>query len=138
MALKHETLAGFAASLLRGAAVAGLVSATPALADQPADAESDAVIALEVEHAVTRILSIDGDPAFGEYLGGECVTCHQQSGEGSSIPPIRGLPADYTVQALVEYKLGARDNNVMKLMTARLGDEEIAALAAYFAGFDVD
>lgn len=138
MAQENATLARVVAASWCRAAAVGLLAASPALADQPAGGDTGAAIALEVEHAVTRILSIDGDPAFGEYLAGECVTCHQQSGEGASIPPIRGLPADYTVQALVEYKLGARDNNVMKLMAARLGDEEIAALAAYFASFDVD
>ena len=111
-------------------AVALGLAASPALADQPSTNDPEAVLALDVEHAVTRILSIEGDVAYGEYLAGECVTCHQQSGEGGNIPPIRGLPADYTVLALVEYKLGARDNSVMKLMTARLADEEIAAPAA--------
>lgn len=94
---------------------------------------SGAALALEAEHTVTRILSLEGDPAYGEYLGGECVTCHRQAGGSSGIPPIRGLPADYTVQALVEYKLGIRENDVMKLMTARLADDEIASLAAHFA-----
>jgi cytochrome c len=93
----------------------------------------EATVPPEVDSAVARILSIDGDAAYGEYLGGECVTCHQQSGDASSIPAIRGLPAAYTVQALVEYRLGLRSNEVMKLVSARLKDEEIAALAAYFS-----
>jgi cytochrome c len=87
---------------------------------------------------VTRVLSIDGDAAYGEYLGGECFTCHQQSGNAYGIPPIVGLPTDYAVQALVEYKLGVRSNDVMKLMTVRLSDEEIAALAAYFSAMETD
>jgi cytochrome c len=101
-----------------------------------ANASDTAALALEVEHVVTRILALDGDPAYGEYLGGECVTCHQASGAASGIPPIHGLPVDYTVQAMVEYKLGTRPNPVMKLMTARLSDEEIAALAVYIAGME--
>jgi cytochrome c len=101
-----------------------------------AHAMEEAELAIEVEHAVTRILALDGDPAYGEYLGGECVTCHQVSGAASGIPPIRGLPIDYTVQAMVEYKLGARPNPVMKLMTSRLSDEEIAALAVYMADME--
>ncbi len=96
-------------------------------------ASDEAALSIEVEHAVTRILALDGDAAYGEYLGGECVTCHQASGAASGIPPIHGLPVDYTVQAMVEYKLGARSSPVMKLMTARLSDEEIAALAVYIA-----
>ena len=114
-----------------GAATAALfgIVMTPA----PALADEEAARLLEAEQQVTRILSTSGDPAFGAYLGGECATCHQQSGSGSGIPPIAGLPADYTVQALVEYRLGIRTNEVMQLMAKRLADEEIAALAAYFA-----
>lgn len=115
-----------------------LAAASQAIAGDARASAGDAASVLEAEHTVTRILSIEGDRAYGEYLGGECVTCHQQSGNASGIPPIRGLPADYTVQALVEYKLGIRTNDVMKLMTARLSDEEIAALASYFADAAVD
>lgn len=118
----------------RHAAVVATVAALAGPA--PANASDDAALALEVEHAVTRVLAIDGDAAYGEYLGGACVTCHQASGAASGIPPIRGLPVDYAVQAMVEYKLGARPNPVMKLMTARLSDEEIAALAVYIAGME--
>lgn len=117
----------------RAAVVAAVaVVALPA----SAMASDDAALALEVEHVVTRVLALDGDAAYGEYLGSACVTCHQASGAASGIPPIRGLPVDYAVQAMVEYKLGARPNPVMKLMTARLSDEEIAALAVYIAGME--
>ena len=93
---------------------------------------------LEAEHLATAILALGGDTAYGEYLGGECVTCHQQSGGSDGIPPIVGLPVDYTVKALVEYKLGIRPNDVMQLMSKRLANEEIAALAAYFAEIKAD
>jgi cytochrome c553 len=71
----------------------------------PASAGDEAAKLLEAEHQVTRILSEAGDPAFGAYLGGECAICHQQSGNSDGIPPIAGLPVDYTVQALVRMKL---------------------------------
>ena len=125
-------IAAAAAFLVSGAASAS-DSSSSGLADSSPVSSGNGALTLEAEHAVTRILSLEGDPAYGEYLGGECVTCHRQSGGSSRIPPIRGLPADYTVQALVEYKLGIRENEVMKLMTARLAEDEIASLAAYFA-----
>lgn len=87
----------------------------------------------EADERVAAILSITADPAYGAYLAGDCVTCHRQSGGADGIPPIAGLPAEHTVNALVEYKLGIRDNEVMVIRVARLGDEEIAALAAHFA-----
>lgn len=77
-------------------------------------------------------LAIEGDPAYGEYLSGECVTCHRVSGGDSGIPAITGWPKENFIHALYEYKERFRDNPVMQTVTARLGDEEMAALAAYF------
>ena len=78
------------------------------------------------------VLAQKGDPEYGEYLAGECVTCHQQSGHAEGIPSIVGLPEDYFVHALFEYKTNVRQNEVMKLRVINLNNEEIAALAAYF------
>ncbi|MCB1432976.1 MAG: cytochrome C, partial [Alphaproteobacteria bacterium] len=49
------------------------------------------------------------------------------------IPPIAGLPRADFIRALLEYRTNIRLNEVMKLRALALGDEEIAALAAYFA-----
>ena len=103
----------------------------PAIASDRANDSTK--LTLEAEQATMRVLSLDADLELGAYLGSECATCHQRLGAASSIPPIVRLPGDYIVRALVEYRLGIRDNNVMKLMSARLKDEEIAALAAHFS-----
>ena len=87
----------------------------------------------QVHDQVAAILTLSADPAYGDYLSGDCVTCHRRSGGGDGIPPLAGLTADHIVTALVEYRLGLRDNEVMTVRAARLGDEEIAALAAHFA-----
>lgn len=73
-----------------------------------------------------------GDMALGEYLSSECVTCHQISGRGSGIPPIIGLPDDSFVMIMGQYRDKKRDNPIMQTIAARLSNEEIAALAAYF------
>ncbi len=96
-----------------------------------AAADAEPAVAGDVE----TILAITGDPAYGAYLAGECVTCHRASG-GAGIPQIAGLPADYFVTALVEYRSGLRDNEVMVTTASRLGDAEIAALAAHFSSLD--
>lgn len=76
----------------------------------------------------------EGDPAYGEYLSAQCLTCHPASGQPQAgIPPIVGMPADALVDALLAYKNGDRDNQVMRSMAGTLGIEEFAALAAYFA-----
>lgn len=82
------------------------------------------------------VLKMDGDPDYGEYLAGECVTCHQATGHADGIPSIVGLPKDYFVKSLFEYLNNVRSNDVMKLRVANLSNEEIAALASYFSSLD--
>ena len=74
-----------------------------------------------------------GDPVYGEYLSTQCVTCHHSGASQGSIPPIVGLPPSAFVDALLSYKNGERENQVMRNVTSTLGLEEISALAAYFA-----
>ncbi|PTW63357.1 cytochrome c [Breoghania corrubedonensis] len=81
-------------------------------------------------------MAIEGDAAYGEYLAGECVTCHQRSGRTDGIPSIVGWPREAFIRALFEYKSNVRRHQVMSMMTANLGNEEIAALAAFFSGLD--
>ncbi|MFN4193216.1 MAG: c-type cytochrome [Tabrizicola sp.] len=80
-----------------------------------------------------EILAIRGDPAYGEYLASECRTCHQIDGSDQGIPSITGWPAEDFVVAMHAYKQKLRPHPVMQMMASRLNEEEIAALAAYFA-----
>ena len=47
------------------------------------------------------------------------------------IPPV-GWPREDFIRALFEYKTNVRSHPVMQMITSNLGDEEVAALAAYF------
>lgn len=73
-----------------------------------------------------------GDPAYGEYLAGECTTCHQRSGQSKGIPSITGWPAEQFIAVLKSYKHKDRPNEVMQSIAGRLGDTEMESLAAYF------
>lgn len=73
-----------------------------------------------------------GDRALGEYLAGECVTCHQASGRFNGIPPIVGWPEASFIAIVDEYRRKTRPHAAMQTIAARLSDEEVAALAAYF------
>lgn len=73
-----------------------------------------------------------GDPAYGEYLSGECVTCHRVDGKETNIPDITGWPPEAFISVLQSYKAKERENKVMQTIAAGLGDDEMAALAAYF------
>lgn len=80
-----------------------------------------------------EILAIQGDPDYGEYLSNECLTCHRADGAAEGIPGITLWPEEDFVVAMHAYKRKLRPHPVMQMMAGRLNNEEIAALAAYFA-----
>lgn len=90
------------------------------------------IVATPVAVMGTTPLAVKGDAAFGEYLSSECVTCHQVSGRYDGIPPIVGWPEESFVEIMNEYRHKKRSNAVMQTIAARLTDDEVAALAAYF------
>jgi cytochrome c553 len=71
-----------------------------------------------------------------------CGSCHRTDGSGGpENAKIAGLPADYIVQQMADFKTGARKTSVAgrvppDVMTATakgVSDQEIAAAAAYFS-----
>lgn len=82
------------------------------------------------------VLAIEGDIEYGEYLASECTTCHQANGTNDGIPSIVGWETDDFATAMHAYKEKHRDNPVMQLVTGRLSNDEIAALAAYFRSLE--
>ena len=74
------------------------------------------------------------DLSYGEYLSGECVTCHRQDGVGKGIPAINGLDPEVFASIILAYKAGEMEHPVMQMVASRLDAEQIASLAVYFAG----
>jgi len=75
----------------------------------------------------------NADVAYGEYLAGECVTCHSTDGADKGIPNIIGLEAEGFAYIMHSYRNKELENKVMQLVAGRLDDEQIASLAVYFA-----
>ena len=73
------------------------------------------------------------DVEFGRYLASECITCHGTAKADSTIPNIFGLGELHFVEVIKAYRDRALPNPVMQSIAGRLRDEEIDALAAYFA-----
>lgn len=71
--------------------------------------------------------------AYGEYLSGQCVTCHQASGADKGIPSIIGWDVASFVRVMESYRNRERENPVMQSIARSLTDEDILALASYFA-----
>jgi cytochrome c len=82
---------------------------------------------------IARKPGLAADLAYGEYLASECITCHRVAVDEGAIPAIVGLPRPYFVNALRDYRAGRRTNPVMQNVARSLNDEQIEALAAYFA-----
>jgi len=113
---------------------ANLIAYLRTFSDNPADIPEADPTATSLSHDLDpTILALVGDPEYGEYLSGECTTCHQSSGSDDGIPSITLWPEEDFVLAMHAYKNKQRNHPVMQMMAGRLGDEEIAALAAYFA-----
>lgn len=71
----------------------------------------------------------------GKEKSAICSTCHGADGVSSSsnYPTLAGQYPDYLVQALKEYRSGARKNGVMAGFSSNLTIEDIKELSAWFA-----
>jgi len=74
-----------------------------------------------------------GDIEYGQYLGAECASCHQQSGATEGIPSIHGMDAEVFVALMLAYRSKEMENPVMQMIAGRLDDEQIGSLALYFS-----
>ncbi len=90
---------------------------------------------LEAEEERYAKILAQADSAYGEYLAGQCVTCHAPTGAPEGIPHIHGLPDVYLVQTMLAYKEGThgRTNPAMVNIAKNLSEEELGSLAKYFS-----
>jgi cytochrome c553 len=78
-----------------------------------------------------------GDQALaksGEAKSAMCLGCHGAKAQGNGqFPRLAGQHSEYLVQQLKAFKQGSRTAGPMQAITANLSDDDIKALAAYFA-----
>ena len=81
-------------------------------------------------------------PAKGNAESGKakaaqvCAACHGPDGNKPSAPDqpiLAGQHYDYLVRALNDYKLGRRNNAIMKGFAGQLSKQDIEDLAAWFS-----
>jgi cytochrome c553 len=80
-----------------------------------------------------------GDPSAGEEKARMCAGCHGIAGwrnayPAYSVPKLGGQHAEYLAAALNAYRSKERAHPTMQAVAASLSDQDIADLAAYFAG----
>ena len=76
------------------------------------------------------------DAAGVRALAANCAPCHGPGGHpanGSDAKPLAGLPANDFERAMAGFKRGERPGTVMPQIAKGYGDDEIAALASWFA-----
>jgi cytochrome c553 len=76
--------------------------------------------------------------AVGKGQAWSCASCHGEAGQGNlNTPRLAGQPAEYLHKQLQDFKSGLRHNESMAFVARALSDEDMAKLAAYYAGIDL-
>lgn len=70
----------------------------------------------------------------GPPIAASCFTCHGPSGRGGFAPVLAGQSYEALKDKLYKYKSGVLKNPMMSPVASPLKDEEVEALAHYFAG----
>ena len=93
------------------------------------------MIAAATGVALAQTAIAAGDPAAGKEKAAVCQQCHGLDGNGPTpqFPKIGGQHAGYIVQALEDYKTGARQDPVMAAFSTALSKQDQQDLAAWYA-----
>lgn len=84
--------------------------------------------------SVALPLTAHGAGPSPELMARNCYTCHGPQGVSAGpMPPLKGLPADYIVQAMVEFKADKRPGTIMNRIAKGYSDENTRLLADYIA-----
>ena len=90
-----------------------------------------AVLAVSASSAMAA-----GDAAKGKAKAASCAACHGATGTSMvpTYPNLKGQKAAYVVKQLKAFKSGARKDPTMNAMSKPLSDDDMANLAAHYAG----
>lgn len=74
------------------------------------------------------------DPHLGRNLAAACANCHGTNGVSQQgMPNLAGQQRTYLVQQMKDFRSGARPATLMHQISKGYTDEQIEALAAFFA-----
>jgi cytochrome c553 len=114
-------------------ATAGFTAAAQAPAAAPTTPSPAAAVAAPAKPAVGK-----GNAATGRQLTYTCQGCHGITGYQNAyptyhVPKIGGQSSEYLVNALGEYKKGARKHPTMQAQSQSFSDQDIADIAAFLS-----
>jgi cytochrome c553 len=70
---------------------------------------------------------------YGKHLAEECSSCHRQRGPNPGIAPIDEWDLDHIIATMKAYQSGERPNPAMGSVAKSLNEEQLQALALYYA-----
>ncbi|CAA6802395.1 MAG: Unknown protein [uncultured Thiotrichaceae bacterium] len=87
-------------------------------------------------------ISQAADLANGKSLNKNCALCHGTHGQGASgklSPRLAGLPKEYLIKALEDYRSGKRQNYMMMKTAAldTISDKDIEDVSAYLSAIEI-
>lgn len=95
-----------------------------------------AALAAFVSLGATSMSALSDDAKreiYGRHLARECTSCHHMDGGDNAIPSIVGWPTDAFITTMKFYRDGTRTSPVMMSVASSLSEEQVLALATYFA-----
>jgi cytochrome c553 len=96
-----------------------------------------AVLAILVAFGVSTSVYAKGNAEAGKAKAAQvCAACHGAEGNKPTDPTqpiLAGQYYDYLVRALTDYKIGRRNNAIMKGFAGQLSKQDIEDLAAWFS-----
>jgi len=79
-------------------------------------------------------LAQGADPSLARNLAAACANCHGTNGMSvQGMPNLAGQERAYLVQQMQDFRTGKRPATIMHQLAKGYTDEQIEALAAYFA-----
>lgn len=75
------------------------------------------------------------ESVVGRNLAATCANCHGTAGRSATkeVIPLAGLPKEFIVSQMKAFKEGARPATIMHQLAKGYSDQQIEAIADYFA-----
>jgi len=91
------------------------------------------IVAAGLLAAAAAAQAQDGD--LGRNLAATCANCHGTNGQarGDTVAALAGMPAERLVTTFNAYKTGALPATIMHQIAKGYTDEQVRAIASYFA-----
>lgn len=86
--------------------------------------------------AASANIALAGDAAAGKAKAASCNACHGANGISAvpTYPNLAGQKEAYLLKQMKAFKDGSRKDPTMNAMAAPLSDEDMANIAAHYAG----